>query len=300
MAYYNSSDYGHDYGASYSSNLYYDTCYYTPVEDRVSYSDYNFNEHQIAYDYQAPTFSDCDPASTYSRIEYSFSILSEPKNIELNQILDYPQETGFVVSYSVSEFGEPEFDEYDPTPYGGGYDPAQTYGKPLPPSDEICYPRSTSAQNGVYLGSVADSLGEERANEGVTEQPQTESKPRELSNVIDDDSDEKNLGNYGEIGEENHVGEWYPSGKTEYEKQVDHQFPPGYGLEAMDMCESLFGYWPCLARYGRRGSDDAGDCGKYVNPWKGTADYLFGSSDPYQEIKDDDRSTDWYGNAMYS
>jgi len=24
--------------------------------------------------------------------------------------------------------------------------------------------------------------------------------------------------------------------------------PSGYGLEAMDLCESLFVYWPCLSR----------------------------------------------------
>ncbi|WOG93291.1 hypothetical protein DCAR_0312572 [Daucus carota subsp. sativus] len=35
-----------------------------------------------------------------------------------------------------------DFDEYDPTPYGGGYDIRITYGHPLPPSDEICHPPS--------------------------------------------------------------------------------------------------------------------------------------------------------------
>ncbi|GJN22253.1 hypothetical protein PR202_gb09805 [Eleusine coracana subsp. coracana] len=33
-----------------------------------------------------------------------------------------------------------DFDEYDPTPYNGGYDIALTFGRPLPPSDETCYP----------------------------------------------------------------------------------------------------------------------------------------------------------------
>lgn len=33
-----------------------------------------------------------------------------------------------------------DFDEYDPTPYGGGYDIALTFGRALPPSDEICPP----------------------------------------------------------------------------------------------------------------------------------------------------------------
>ncbi|CAL5019537.1 unnamed protein product [Urochloa decumbens] len=38
-----------------------------------------------------------------------------------------------------------DFDEYDPTPYGGGYDIALTFGRPLPPSEETCYPISTAA-----------------------------------------------------------------------------------------------------------------------------------------------------------
>ncbi|EPS71766.1 hypothetical protein M569_03001, partial [Genlisea aurea] len=38
-----------------------------------------------------------------------------------------------------------DFDEYDPTPYGGGYDISLTYGRPLPPSEETCYPNTSSA-----------------------------------------------------------------------------------------------------------------------------------------------------------
>lgn len=37
-----------------------------------------------------------------------------------------------------------DFDEYDPTPYGGGYDIILTYGRPLPPSEETCYPNTSS------------------------------------------------------------------------------------------------------------------------------------------------------------
>ncbi|KAL9392642.1 hypothetical protein Peur_016562 [Populus x canadensis] len=59
--------------------------------------------------------------------------------------------TQFIVSYKVSEFNETEFEEYDPTAFGGGYDPAATYGKPLPPSDKICYPSSTPDPNALSL-----------------------------------------------------------------------------------------------------------------------------------------------------
>ena len=40
-----------------------------------------------------------------------------------------------------------DFDEYDPTPYGGGYDIALTFGRPLPPSEETCYPISTATSS---------------------------------------------------------------------------------------------------------------------------------------------------------
>ncbi|EYU44134.1 hypothetical protein ABFS82_08G025600 [Erythranthe guttata] len=37
-----------------------------------------------------------------------------------------------------------DFDEFDSTPYGGGYDIVLTYGRPLPPSEETCYPITSS------------------------------------------------------------------------------------------------------------------------------------------------------------
>ncbi|GLT82830.1 hypothetical protein SLE2022_011660 [Rubroshorea leprosula] len=36
-----------------------------------------------------------------------------------------------------------DFDEFDPTPYGCGYNIYLQYGRPLPPSKETCYPSST-------------------------------------------------------------------------------------------------------------------------------------------------------------
>ncbi|KAM1213721.1 hypothetical protein ACFX2G_005190 [Malus domestica] len=55
-------------------------------------------------------------------------------------------------------------------------------------------------------------------------------------------------------------------GSYEHEKEVYNQVP------TMDICESLFGYWPCLARDFKRGNGN--DC-------------LFGSSNSYGEIRDD-------------
>ncbi|KAJ0252991.1 Uncharacterized protein HA466_0120970 [Hirschfeldia incana] len=45
--------------------------------------------------------------------------------------------------YTKDDADVDDFDEYDPTPYSGGYDITVTYGRSLPPSDENCYPLSS-------------------------------------------------------------------------------------------------------------------------------------------------------------
>ena len=55
-----------------------------------------------------------------------------------------------------------DFDEFDPTPYGGGYDLAVTFGRPLPPSEETCYPcsaPSTSYDAPHYSASEPSPYG---------------------------------------------------------------------------------------------------------------------------------------------
>ncbi|KAA0053783.1 uncharacterized protein E6C27_scaffold135G001680 [Cucumis melo var. makuwa] len=42
-----------------------------------------------------------------------------------------------------------DFDEYDPTPYGGGFDLFLTYGRPLSPSEETCYPHSAGNDDNI-------------------------------------------------------------------------------------------------------------------------------------------------------
>ncbi|GMN49730.1 hypothetical protein TIFTF001_018899 [Ficus carica] len=196
----------------------------------------------------------------------------------------------FAISYSVSEFNVPEFDEYDPTPYGGGYDIAQTYGKPLPPSDQICYPRSTA---GIIAVPSFDDKPQEREKErerekthDQAEKPEEKSKPKAEAEKKKGDGDENGTNNYEQRAEDDEVsgGNGY-----EYGNQVISQVPSGYGLEAMDLCESIFGYWPCLARFYARRPNNYGCChegGGHGYERSGAADYLFGSSDPYVERRD--------------
>ncbi|XP_062211126.1 uncharacterized protein LOC133912428 isoform X2 [Phragmites australis] len=53
-----------------------------------------------------------------------------------------PADTG---DYLLDEDDDDFFAEFNPQPYRGGYDLAATYGSPLPPSANICYPVSSSA-----------------------------------------------------------------------------------------------------------------------------------------------------------
>ncbi|XP_039060073.1 uncharacterized protein LOC120204050 [Hibiscus syriacus] len=234
----------------------------------------------------APCYVACEPEIVRSNVAYSFT---EPNYVEyaLNPSGDdYGTiKTRFIVSYSVSEFNEPAFDEYDPTPYGGGYDPVATYGKPLPPSEKICYPRSSpqdpNDQTSNKLSHVSiESPDAKESNLATKAKQQQQSKIR--SSKL-------------RAARKMLIKEDYPdvqSNGSEHETRVS-QIPPGYGLEAMDLCESLFGHWPCLARakreddYYRNRYGPHGVCGKWSDencPWEEeTADYLFGNPYPYGE-----------------
>ena len=45
--------------------------------------------------------------------------------------------------YTSNDDDVDDFNDYDPTPYSGGYDITVTYGRSVPPSDETCYPLSS-------------------------------------------------------------------------------------------------------------------------------------------------------------
>ncbi|KAF8398628.1 hypothetical protein HHK36_017559 [Tetracentron sinense] len=236
--------------------------------------------------------------------------------------------------YSRAEFNVPEFIEYDPTPYDGGYDPARTYGKPLPPSVATCYPRSISDPNspsleGFSYRSVSSPYGKEEVD--YTERPRNRSKAYEeeqVSNVgsgnwpndpydgyLGDDIFSRGYGAYdndygsgcgvpvdsyqggGDVGKQPAYdyrpwpGYGYGYGREEdgfdYGKQVP-QPPYGYHSGDTELCEGIFGYWPCLSQnvqrnYGQQDADEQSN----GNQWCGTAEYLFGSSYPYGERSDE-------------
>ncbi|KAF5742214.1 hypothetical protein HS088_TW09G00257 [Tripterygium wilfordii] len=265
-----------------------------PVQASVTYPGYGYSAHQFhGYDPSLYYDSYNSGSTSYYRaydhyhpsqsvVSYSAYTPSEPKYIEyqLSQYdAHYSSSTQFVVSYSVSELNKVDdvYEEYDPTPYGGGYDQASTYGKPLHASHEICYPVSSMADPNVLPSPPAE--------EKVENFP-SESKPTPTSAPVPEQ--QRPIDSHREEVEEQVIDSNYGSGDHGYDyfKPVN-QVPSGYGLEAMDICESLFGYWPCLARAKRNGeSPQVCDEVSNVSQWKGTADYLFGGSYPYSDSRD--------------
>ncbi|KAF4386951.1 hypothetical protein F8388_006906 [Cannabis sativa] len=133
---------------------FYNSGYYQNSSDLGEY-------HQTPYAYNSNHFiTDQGGSVAYSsykepKLQYSVFTSSEPLSVQYHDSVSHykisyydhqPKSTQFVISYnSVSpEFAIPEFDDYDPTPYDGGFDIIQAYGKPLQPSPEICYPHSDS------------------------------------------------------------------------------------------------------------------------------------------------------------
>ncbi|XP_054803922.1 uncharacterized protein At5g39570 [Prosopis cineraria] len=320
MAFYNSSYATSGFG-EYNYN------YYAVNYDSAQipgFMTYNYQQlNQPCYGYDSSSYHDPTPtfpALSYPTMSYSAATFSEPEVIVYDPNYGKSQ---LVIYYSNLEFNEPDFDEFDPTPYGGGYDIVETYGKPLPPSDQTCYPRSGSGSDAVPSGSVVPLPAVEKGtdnekaivpqNESAGQVPDKMPQPqisladlplKEEDKVhrtpdpnfyggenIKEHEEEEDDGDDGDSrsGNGSGHGSGYNGGHyDEYEKAVPLQYPSGYGLETLDLCESLFGYWPCVARMKKRekccegASDEVeGDYCYRENMWKGTADYLFGSPYPY-------------------
>ncbi|XP_019440315.1 PREDICTED: uncharacterized protein At5g39570 isoform X2 [Lupinus angustifolius] len=300
MSYYNSAYSGSEYG-EYNFNSYAVNYEYYHSPSFMTYNGYDYNQPNYGYDPNMyyPTTSTNYPLQSYQTIAYSATTFSDPKSIEYDPNYGMSQ---LVISYNTLGFNEPAFDEYDPTPYDGGYDIAKTYGKPLPPSDKICYPRSGSApvESIVPLPKV-----EERDDEKamIPQKVAEEEKPKEVEDKsYDDTHDMKPY--VGEDSEEKQHEEdnGYSGGECD-EKQValPQYVPSGYGLEAMDICESMFGYWPCLSRMKREQElCDKGNNNMYDNMWKGSADYIFGNVDPYGGVirREDGNSSSYGGSEL--
>lgn len=307
-----------------------------PYQDSVSFSTFEPYDHDTkndaygVYEYHEPKFlnqyyhygydygygQNPDPSANLE-ISYFAHSYMEPELIKYEPVgcdtsyLSY--HTQYSISYSKvdSGFNEPEFEEYDPTPYGGGYDIVSTYGKPLPPSDKTCYPHSNSKP----INPVSEPKPEPESQPKPKPELKTIIKPEpELSKPDPDPSpvpvhdpvgavvpvpeplglidegkqkrEEESYPVYGydypwpEYDRGNGIGVgYYDYG---YGKHVVPIPPCEYNPEVVDLCENIFGNWPCLARIRKQQMGNRNDCGisnsenRHRNPWEECANYLFG------------------------
>lgn len=71
------------------------------------------------------------------------------------------------------------FDEYDPTPYEGGYNMGLTYGRPLQPSEQTCYRHSSGSASDDYDEQEFSSYNEPSAydDEALEEEYSSYARP---------------------------------------------------------------------------------------------------------------------------
>ncbi|XP_059294759.1 uncharacterized protein LOC132047781 [Lycium ferocissimum] len=304
-----------------------------PTQSSISYSSYGYsNSEQIE---QSTNYNYYYTNQMHPELSYSVHNSTEPIVIQYEKGAN-SLETRTITSCSTKEQDDTVFEEYDPTPYGGGYDMAQTYGKPLLPSNEICYPPSIPEPNRLPLdGFDYGTIRSPYVNHGdKVEKPQDQSKEidvkdeqKSLSGLQEKDILEKPI-EQPQQDQDFVVGNGTTGGKTileddilekpveppqqdqdfvigngtigeygyDYGRQLQ-QIPYGSGLEAMDICECLFGYWPCIAKETqRRNCNHVNSAEENRNElWECTAGYLFGNPYGYGGDGRDQR----YGDSAY-
>ncbi|KAH0712815.1 hypothetical protein KY290_008939 [Solanum tuberosum] len=133
-----------------------------------------------------------------------------------------------------------EFDEYDPTPYGGGYDIALTYGRPLPPSEETCYQPSSASDEFDYDRPQYTSYAEPSAygDEALDNEYQSYSRPKPRPTPSYRPSEESHTyeqpqADYGfQPGVNRPGGESEYGRKSEYEEEPTPEYGSGYGRKS--------------------------------------------------------------------
>uniref|UniRef100_A0A7N0VA19 Uncharacterized protein n=1 Tax=Kalanchoe fedtschenkoi TaxID=63787 RepID=A0A7N0VA19_KALFE len=245
------------------------------------------NGYGCDYVYDYGYYGHGDPSARFPIASYSVAAgYNEPKRVEW--------EDGRVKAVIVAGDGEgggSEDDDYDPTPYSGGYDPVAVYGKALPASDAICYPRSgkesgvrevvvaepvpvqvPAAASGSKAVVPVDKFEDGSESDGGGSESDG-SFDLEMSGDEDDLSEDDGLsengahvaaaaadfgggvvvgGGGGGFGEE-HGGHCY--GYSEYDKaMVSDDAPNRYGesSESPGFCDGLYGYLPCMSKKGKK------------------------------------------------
>ncbi|KAG7019657.1 hypothetical protein SDJN02_18620 [Cucurbita argyrosperma subsp. argyrosperma] len=253
---------------------YYDSAQIEPPIPQSSYEPTFYN----LFDYPPP----CYFGQAYA--PYTSNFNEFPQLIE-HQPVDHGA-YGYTISYSAnacsaSTFSVPKVIEYDPDLYSDGYQKM---------SSQFVISYSVSEFNETEFEEYDPTPyggGYDIHETYEKTKPSSEIKPTQI--------EKDNTASESEEIEEVKAIPFADPGTGYGNGREVNQFPSGYGLEAMDLCESLFGYWPCLSRIKkqtacRQLNNGCGRChghcycyGNYGNQWQTAADYLFGSHNPYPD-----------------
>lgn len=313
-------------------------CYWTPYSTSSYYYDYDYDVISPQDSVTYTSLNEFDQSKLIEHSPYNYFDSSATEQIPNYLVYNYtPQKviqyepppyvsasfySNASSSVSTVEFAEPMFEEYDPTPYGGGYDIAQTYGKPLPPSDKTCYPRSTPQANlqlpvphGSSLGLIPSANGhddDQSAKPHKDKDSESAGNQEKQNHSGNGDKVKNESGNTEDLDlqkpieikvsdvDEHPSSDYNNACGYDWNRQVPYT-PYGSGLEAIDLCESIFGYWPCLAKINRERNANCVVCNEESQnePWKSAADYLFGSPFGYGEQNNGDRGYHFYTDGSY-
>ncbi|KAI3456378.1 hypothetical protein Pfo_013041 [Paulownia fortunei] len=279
---------------------------YEPVEYSSSYNYYQYSANPSEINYSAPKLLQYEPpphdrgyspSETKFTISYSTAEFNDPKFEE----------------YDPTPYGG----GYDPaTTYGNPLPPSDItcYPRSVPQSDSISMENFSYASIPSPYGKD-DDLPTEPPNgsKPIDTKTDTEAHVKDGDKVTSDVADVEIVEPSSVIPGESKNGDKVTSDgpdvepssviPTDYSPSDEHQngfengmrgdcgyeserqvaqIPYGSGLEAMDLCECIFGYWPCLAKRAQQQKYcEVCDHERRMDPWKSAADYLFGSPAVY-------------------
>uniref|UniRef100_A0A6N2LCH9 Uncharacterized protein n=1 Tax=Salix viminalis TaxID=40686 RepID=A0A6N2LCH9_SALVM len=132
-----------------------------------------------------------------------------------------------------------DYDEYDPTPYGGGYDIVLTYGQPIPPSDDTCHPIKSSSQSdeidydrpNYSSHSEPSAYADEALETEYSSYSRPKPRPGSTYGGPQPDNEFQPGSAYGSAGYEKPAREQYGSshGSAGYEKPAREEYGSSHG-----------------------------------------------------------------------
>ncbi|KAL2932138.1 Midasin, partial [Bienertia sinuspersici] len=300
VQYYDTQFHGNAYQHAPNPSLvgYYYSNYYQPETHFASKNAY-FHENGSDYYYS-------DPVLTTEYTVYYNTVNGEAKDKDL------------------------VFEGYDPKPFHGVEDDDDDDDDVDDHGDDGGEKKDEMGKEPFMGAPIASNLddGKKEKQDEVEKKDDYDKDSSKNNQVLSlDDGKDKNQ-NVGEVNQEEKSSKIEEEAKKQQEQegitllndegkkeeingsQIKRQIPPGYGMEALDLCEGLFGgYFPCLWKKNQRNNNnnnysnnqESGNSYEKMSDYdyccKDTVDYLFGNPNPYGGTMPEKGS---YGDPVYS